>query len=243
MTGEGAPSPSQNHGDRPRARAELMADMAAAWAHEAAQPLAAATNYLFAARHLVDGNAEAVAALDKAAAQMVRAGRMVARLRAFLARRETEPVAQSLHNVIREAIELAAPALRHASVALTLRLEAAEDLVLVNRIEIEQALLSFVGHAAKEIAGSSQRSVTIQTSVGAMAIRTDIVATEARSSGLPHPADASEPTSVPSFGCFSIAQSIIETHRGRVWTSPDSAGRASLSFTLPLLAEPARGKR
>ena len=108
-------------------RRALMADMTAALAHEINQPLTAAANYLSAARRLVGANPAALAALDKTEAQLVRAGRIVGRLRELMARGEPETVTQSLHEVIRGACELAAPALKQANVDLYLRLEAAQD--------------------------------------------------------------------------------------------------------------------
>ena len=155
-------------------RRALMADMTAALAHEINQPLTAAANYLSAARRLVGGNPAALAALDKTEAQLVRAGRIVGRLREFMARGEPETVTQSLHEVIRGARELAAPALKQANVDLNLRLEAAQDLVLADRVEIEQALVSLIGNAIKAVGGSADRRVTIATSLANGAIQTDI---------------------------------------------------------------------
>ena len=106
---------------------------------------------------------------------MVRAGRMIGRLREFIARSEPETVEQSLHKVIRGASELAAPALRHADVNLTFRLEAVADLVLVDRVEIEQALVNLLRYALDAVGGSPERTVTIATSVANGFIQTDIV--------------------------------------------------------------------
>ena len=150
--------------------------MAVALTHEVTQPLTAAANLVSAARRLVGGDApDAVAALDKAEAQMVRAGRMIGRLREFIARSEPETVEQSLHKVIRDASDLAAPALRDADVNLTFRLEAVADLVLVDRVEIEQALVNLLRDALEAVGGSPGRTVTIATSVANGFIQTDIV--------------------------------------------------------------------
>jgi C4-dicarboxylate-specific signal transduction histidine kinase len=224
-------------------RRTLMADMTAALAHEINQPLTAAANYLSAVRRLVGGNSAALAALDKTEAQLVRAGRIVGRLREFMARGEPETVAQSLHEVIRGACELAAPALKQASVDLNLRLEAAQDLVLADRAEIEEALVSLISNAIKAVSGSADRMVSIATSLANGAIQTDIA--DGRP-GISEPIDAElfEPLNSINVGSLGddlwIARAIIEAHRGRVWAAPRRGG-AMFSFALPLVEQGSGG--
>ena len=79
------------------ARLTRMDELAASIAHEINQPLAAAANYLFAVRHLLEGKAEPAGlavdeALDKASAQMHRAGQIIAHLREFITRGEPDNV-------------------------------------------------------------------------------------------------------------------------------------------------------
>ena len=95
-------------------RLDSMADMATALAHELNQPLAAAANYLFTARHLLGAKPEPAdaavdEALDKASSQMHRAGQIIAHLREFIARGEPDKMEQSLHELIRRTCELVAP--------------------------------------------------------------------------------------------------------------------------------------
>jgi two-component system sensor kinase FixL len=217
-------------------RLTLMADMTAALAHEINQPLTAAANYLSAARRLVGGNQAALAALDKTEAQLVRAGRIVGRLREFMARGEPEAVTQSLHEVIRGARELAAPALKQANVDLDLCLEAAQDLVLADRVEIEQALVSLIRNAIKAV-GSADGRVTVATSLANGAIQTDVADWRP---GMSEPT-AVEPlnsTNVGSLGDeLRIARAIIEAHRGSFWTAPRRGRGAMFSFALPLVEQ------
>lgn len=215
-----------------------MADMTAALAHEINQPLTAATNYLSALRRLVGGNPAAVAVLDKTESQLVRAGRIVARLREYTARGDPERVTQSLHEVIRGIREVAAPALKQANVDLTLRLDAAQDLVLVDRVEIERALVSLIGNAINAIGGSADRRVTIATSLANEAIQTDIdwrpEMSEPTDAGPIEPLDS---TNVDRVGDeLSIARAIIDAHHGGVWATRRPSGGGMLSFALPLEA-------
>ncbi len=221
-------------------RLASIAEMAVAFTHEVTQPLTAAANFVSAARRLVGGAPDAVAALDKAEAQMVRAGRIIGRMREFIARSEPETIEQSLHEIIRGASELAAPALRHADVNLTFRLEAVADLVLVDRVEIEQALVNLLRNAIDAVGGSPERTVTIATSVANGSIQTDIVDAAAgfAESAPPDSFQPLNPAGVRSLSDgLSVARSIIDAHRGRVLASRDRGGGGTFSFTLPLVEQ------
>jgi C4-dicarboxylate-specific signal transduction histidine kinase len=222
-------------------RLSSIADMAVALTHEVTQPLTAAANLVSAARRLVGGAApDAVAALDKAEAQMVRAGRMISRMREFIARSEPETVEQSLHKVIQDASELAAPVLRDADVNLTFRLEAVADLVLVDRVEIEQALVNLLRYALEAGGGSPGRTVTIATSVANGFIQTDIVDATAESTEAAEPNSSQllSPAGVRGLGDgLSVARSIIDAHGGRVLAGRGGGSGAMFSFTLPLVEQ------
>jgi two-component system, LuxR family, sensor kinase FixL len=220
-------------------RLASMAETAVALAHEATQPLTAAANYLSAARHLVGGDPDAAAALEKAETQIVRAGRIIGRLRELIAHDEPETVAQSLHELIHGTSELAATALRRAGVNLTLRLEAADDRVVVDRVEIEQAFINLIRKAIGAAQEAPERTVSIATSVVGGSIETAIAcgragvsaSIEAESLAVPDLVRADE---------LAIARSIIQANRG-VWAAPYSVDGVMASFTLPLVA-PEQGR-
>src|SRR5205807_9145462 len=76
-------------------RLTAMGEMASALAHELNQPLSAIANYMKGSRRLLENASdESVAtvrdAMDKAAAQAMRAGDIIRRLRDFVARGESE---------------------------------------------------------------------------------------------------------------------------------------------------------
>lgn len=233
--------PTRDERSRPNGdRLALIVEMTAALAHEINQPLTAAANYLSAARRLAGCNQAAIAALDRTEAQLVRVGRIVGRLREFVARGEPQTVAQSLHEAIERARELAAPALKQADVDLSLRLEAAEDLVLADRAELEQALAGLIGGAIKAVSGSTDRKVRIATSVASGSIRTEI--TDWRP-GISETIDAElwEPLNATNASRFGdelwIARAIIQAHCGSVWTAARRGGVTMFSFALPLVEQ------
>ncbi len=223
-------------------RLDSMANMATALAHEINQPLAAAANYLFTGRHLLEAqsappDSRVDEALDKASSQMHRAGQIVAHLREFLTRGEPDKTERSLHDLIRRACELLAPAAKDAGTEIALHLDAAEDVVLADRIQIEQAIFNLIRNAVEAMADSPERKVTISTAVDGDMIRAEVSDTGKGLSGSGQ-ADLFTPfTSTKSNGLgvgLSISRSIIEAHYGTIWAEPNPGGGAKFSFTLPL---------
>jgi two-component system, chemotaxis family, CheB/CheR fusion protein len=223
-------------------RLDSMANMATALAHEINQPLAAAANYLFTARHLLGTkpgpvDAQIGEALDKASSQMHRAGQIIAHLREFMARGEPDKTEQSLHDLIRRACELLAPSAKDAGTEIVLHLDASEDEVLADRVQIEQAIFNLVRNAIEAMTDAPQKKLTISTAVADGMIRVDFSDT---GRGLPASANAElfvpfSTTKSNGLGVgLSISRSIIEAHYGTIWAEPNPGGGAKFCFTLPL---------
>ncbi|MBV9287539.1 MAG: PAS domain S-box protein, partial [Hyphomicrobiales bacterium] len=229
---------SRLHGNR----LDSMANMATALAHELNQPLAAASNYLTAIRHMLGAEPPSTPqavneALDKASSQMLRAGQIVSHMREFMARGEPDKVEQSLHELIRRACELARPLARETSVEIVLRLDAAEDTVLADRIQIEQAILNLMRNAIEAMSDTPERRLTLSTALEDGMIRTDVADTGPGVT-LSTRAELFVPfTSTKTEGLgigLSISRSIIEAHYGTIWADANPGGGARFSFTLPL---------
>ncbi len=228
---------SKLHGNR----LNSMSDMATALAHELNQPLAAAANYFALARQIASAQSKEPTlqeALEKASSQLLRAGQIIAHVREFMARGEPNRVDQSLHGLIKDACGLVTPSMRERGVTLSLRLDAAEDEVLADRVHIEQALVNLIRNAMEAMEETKDRKLIISTSVQDGMIRTDVADT---GRGLSDTAnvDLFVPfTSTKAVGLgvgLSISRSIIEAHYGAIWAEPNPAGPgARFSFTLPL---------
>ncbi|ARN81228.1 chemotaxis protein CheB [Methylocystis bryophila] len=226
------------HGDR----LTSMAEMATALAHELNQPLSAAANYMQAALRLLERWPERPpsisGALEQAAAQMLRAGRIVSHLHDFISRGDPEKITQSLHAIIRQTSELTGPLMKEHKVDLILNLDAAQDCVLADKVQIQQVLVNLIRNACEAMSATRIRKLTITTMLKNQTLQIDVIDTGV---GLSKSVDADffEPfasTKASGLGVgLSISRSIIEAHQGKIWASAAESGGAKFSFTLPLV--------
>lgn len=230
-------------GELYRSRFKAIGGMAAELAHEINQPLAANATYLRVARRLLEqsphaGDAAIIEVLDKAAAQTLRAGRIVTSLRELVRSREPDKTMVCLHEVIGEAREEALENSEIVGVQFELRLRAAEDCVIADRAQLKQVFASLIRNAVEAMQSSERRDLVIETSnPGDGTIRIDVIDSGC---GLPESSDIGcfEPfttTKTKGMGVgLSISHTIIEAHYGRIWAAPNASGGAVFSFTLPL---------
>ncbi|WP_305098642.1 PAS domain-containing sensor histidine kinase [Croceibacterium aestuarii] len=223
------------------ARVTEMGTLATSIAHELNQPLTAIANYVeTASEMLVDPQLEDCEmvreALDECAAQAIRAGQVVRRLRDFIARRETERQIVPLARLVNEASALAL--LSTGSDQLDFRVDIPVDqTVLVDRIQVQQVFLNLIKNAIEAMQDSKFKrlEVTSSTSPGGM------VHASVTDSGPGLPADIAADLFSPfrttkSSGMglgLSICRTIVEAHEGRIWIEPSSLGGTSFHFTLP----------
>lgn len=221
------------------AHGDAMGDLTGALAHELSQPLSALANYLSVAR---DGAARGdltglTDVLDRAAAQAVRAGVLVAGARAGVRQPEVLARPQSLDALVREAVDVAVAA--HAGVPPTVRydLDPACDEVIADRFQVQQVVLNLVRNALEAMGGTARRELTIAGRPGEPGFVA--ISVSDTGPGLP-PGDAErifEPfvTSKPDgMGLgLSISQRIVRAHGGRIWAESAIPGGAAFHFSLP----------
>jgi two-component system sensor kinase FixL len=224
------------------ARVTAMGTLATSIAHELNQPLTAIANYVqTASEMLADPSPENItlirAALDECAAQSIRAGQIVRRLRDFVSRGETERQIVPLPRLVNEASALAFVGTGSRSVELEVRIDPSAELLLVDRIQIQQVLLNLIRNAVeameespfKRLELSSRRvqdghvQVTVADSGPGLApqvaeqIFQPFMTTKAAGMGLG----------------LSICRTIVEAHGGKIWAEPSALGGTEFHFTLP----------
>ena len=224
-------------------RLNAMGGMATALAHEINQPLSAVITYLSAAQRslkmppeLRPENVENI--LGKAAVQAVRAATILKHMRQFVSRGEPDKTVHHLHDLILEACELTNAIAKAINARTVLNLDAKDDRVLADRIQIQQVIVNLKRNAIEAMSGSTKRQLTIATSLTEEGmIRTDIVDTGAGfpEDGKKHLFEPFMSNKAHGMGVgLTISRSIVEAHYGELWGEPNPDGGAVLSFTLPL---------
>ncbi len=133
-------------------RLTAMGEMASTLAHELNQPLTAVANYVKGSRRLLENlefeRAPMIRdAMEKAAEQALRAGQIIRRLRDFVARGESERRVEGLQKLIEEASALALVGAKEHGIRVVYRFDPAANLVLADRVQIQQVLLNLMRNA------------------------------------------------------------------------------------------------
>jgi two-component system, LuxR family, sensor kinase FixL len=223
-------------------RLTAMGEMASALAHELNQPLAAISNYMKGSRRLLAGSSDPNAAkiegaMDRAAEQALRAGQIIRRLRDFVSRGESERRVESLAKLIEEAGALGLAGAREQSVQLRFNVNPLADLVLVDRVQIQQVLVNLFRNALEAMAQSPRRELVATN----RKVADDMIEVEVSDTGTGFQDDV-KPNLFQTFFTtketgmgvgLSISRSIIEAHGGRMWADNNEAGGATFRFTLP----------
>jgi two-component system, LuxR family, sensor kinase FixL len=223
-------------------RLTAMGEMASALAHELNQPLAAISNYMKGSRRLLAGSKDPNTskienAMDRAAEQALRAGQIIRRLRDFVSRGESEKRVESLSKLIEEAGALGLAGAREQNIQLRFNLNPDFDLVLADRVQIQQVLVNLFRNALEAMAQSPRRELIASNAK----VTDDMIEVEVSDTGSGFPDDVKAnlfqtffTTKETGMGVgLSISRSIIEAHGGRMWAESNASGGATFRFTLP----------
>ena len=222
-------------------RLTAMGEMASALAHELNQPLSAIANYLKGTRRMLEGSSDEQTgiireAMDKAAEQALRAGQIIRRLRDFVARGESERRVESVSKLIEEASALALVGAGEHSIRVRFQLSPQVDIVLADKVQIQQVLLNLMRNAVEALAESPRRELTISTSRADDDMLEIVVADTGPGIAEDVASQLFQPfvtTKRQGMGVgLSISRTIIEGHGGRLWVEPTPGGGATFKFTL-----------
>lgn len=220
-------------------RLTAMGEMSAALAHELNQPLTAISNYAKAARRTLAGGAakieDAQGMMDKTAAQALRAGQIIKRLRDFVEHRDMSRTIEDPVKVVEEAMALALVDAAQAGVKVKSDLNAAPE-VYIDKIQIQQVLVNLMRNATEAMQAVEDR--TLAVTVAAVNQHAEIAVADTGPGLAPEVAarlfQPFTTTKRTGMGVgLSICHSIVEAHGGRIWMTVNDGPGVTFHVSLP----------
>lgn len=223
-------------------RFTALGEMASTLAHEINQPLTAISNYLKGCQRLLDrieNESTPVLrdALGKAADQALRAGHIIRRLREFVARGESDRRVENLAKLIEDASMLALVGARESGIAVSFRLDPKADLVLADRIQIQQVLVNLIRNAMEVMI---ETSTDRRLEIASVASGGELVEVSVADTGAGLAPEVAQHLFQPfvttkrkGMGLgLSICRTIVEAHGGKIWVEDRPGGGTVFRFTL-----------
>ncbi len=218
-----------------------MGEMASSLAHELNQPLTAIANYMKGCRRLLEDVVHPQRqtiqdAMDKAADQAVRAGQIIRRLRDFASRGDTEKKVEPIVKVVEEASVLALVGAREQGVRVRQEVHPAVDLVLADRVQVQQVLVNLFRNALEAMQATERRELVVSINPAADAMIEIGVADTGhgiRPEIMPKLFEPFTTSKDNGMGVgLSICKTIVEAHGGKMWVEPNPIGGTIFRFTL-----------
>jgi PAS domain S-box-containing protein len=231
------------------ARVATLNAMTGSIAHEVSQPLSGIlTNAHTGLRMLaaippnLPGAAET---LRRTVRDADRATDVIRRLRAMFSKKPPTLEAVDLNDAARDVIAISVGELQRRGARLQTELADGLPPVNADRVQLQQVILNLLLNAADamEHIEDRPRSLVVRTELESRgAVRLDV-----RDAGRGFdPANAEKlfeafhTTKANGMGVgLTICRSIVESHKGRLWATPNDGPGATFSFSIPVATEPA----
>jgi PAS domain S-box-containing protein len=231
-------------------RITTMGQLTASIAHEVNQPIAAVvTNAQAALRWLnmqPSDPEEVQQALDRIVRNGRRAGDVIRRIRALVAKAARRDDQLDINDVILDVIALTRSELRGSGTALQTQLADGLPLILGDRIQLQQVMLNLIFNAvdAMSEAHGGRRELLIRTDQdgpGGILVAVQDSGPGLKSESVDRLFDAFYTTKPGGMGMgLSICRSIVEAHGGRMWATANVPQGATFLFNLSCQRETSR---
>ncbi|MHB8214595.1 MAG: sensor histidine kinase [Candidatus Sulfotelmatobacter sp.] len=227
-------------------RVSMLGELAASVSHELKQPIAAAmTNAKTCIRWLKRDQPDVDEALD-ATSRIVndgtRATEIIDRLRSLYKKSPPQRELVEVNEIIREMSDLLRAEANQYAVSIRTDLAAHLPKAAADRVQLQQVFMNLMLNAIeamKETGGI----LTVKTQLdksGQLLISVSDTGVGLPQGKIEQIFDAFVTTKPQGSGMgLSISRSIVESHRGRLWATPNNGRGATFHFTLPSAAEAA----
>jgi PAS domain S-box-containing protein len=229
------------------ARVTSLNALTASIAHEVNQPLSGIITNANTCLRMLAADPPNVDGARETARRTIRDGNraseVITRLRALFSKKEVTTEAVDLNEATREVIALSLSELQRSRVIL--RPELADDLppVTGDRVQLQQVILNLLLNASDAMSSVDDRPRLLVTRTecdGGDRVR--LTVQDAGVGFEPHGADklfdAFYTTKSGGMGIgLSVSRSIIESHHGRLWATPNEGPGATFSFSIPRRSE------
>ncbi|MHC6225138.1 sensor histidine kinase [Pseudomonas sp. X10] len=226
-------------------RVTSLGELAASIAHEVNQPLAAITSSGEACRRWLDRPEpdleEARQSLERIIASANRASEIISRVRTLSRKGDPLRQTESLNEVVRETLSLLQHELAHHKITAKVELDALDDQVNADRVQLQQVIINLVINACQAMA-------TVKADRRLLHLRSWVeegeVLLEITDQGRGIPAEVLPSLFNPFFTTkenglgmgLSICRSIVDFHGGRISASSHGEQGASFLLALPQVA-------
>lgn len=231
------------------ARLSMLGEMAAGLAHELNQPLTAMSAMAEGALLRLDRNklneTEFKTVCHRIAVDARRSGEIIRRLRNFIQKRKAERLPVDLNDLVRDVIGFLGSETRQHGVSI--EITSCDDLqpVEADMVEIQQVIVNLIRNACDSLVGDSSQAEQRRIIIELTNRDDEVMEVAVSDSGAGIPESLTERLFEPFLTTkdnglgigLGICKSIIEAHRGKIWTGPTALGGASFHFDLPIIRE------
>jgi predicted ATPase/signal transduction histidine kinase/GAF domain-containing protein len=227
-------------------RLSTMGELAGSIIHETNQPLAAIVMNAEACLRWLNRDPpnleEARSAIARLARDSQRAADVIKGLRALARKSGSELTHVDVNDAIREVLLLLGGELERGAVVLHVDLLKLERTVLGDRVQLQQLMLNLIRNAIEAMGTVADRPRILRISSELKASNELLVAVADSGAGLD--SEIQDRIFEPLFTTkregmgmgLSICRSIVQTHRGRLWASPNAPHGTIFQFTVPFAA-------
>ena len=225
------------------ARMTTLSMLTASIAHEVNQPLSGIITNASTCLRMLDAHPPNVEGARETASRTIRDGHraadVITRLRALYSKREFTLESLDLNEATREVIALSSGDLQRHRVVL--HSELADDLppITADRIQLQQVILNLLRNAADAMAEVDDRPRQVLVKTERDGDNRVLVSVRDAGVGVDRQHmdkmfDAFYTTKSDGMGIgLSVSRSIIESHHGRIWASPNDGPGTTFAFSIP----------